>query len=504
MFYAGRGAARGARRPPARARRAGRRPRRAADLELGNDRDRARGHQRALRRRRDRVHRRARPRHDGQARARRREARDPRQGPQRHPGLLPGARARLRAAFDEEGFYRSGDAGRLVDERDPNQGVLFDGRIAEDFKLLTGTWVTAGTLRLRLLSAAKVLSDAVICGHDRDYVAALAWINQAEARKLLGAGRRRRARRPAAAHAPGRRGWPTLEPRPRAPRGGSSACCCWPSRRASMPARSPTRATSTSAPACADAPSRWRCCTARSRPAKIIAPSVVAPDRGYANLGCPARTLPGTRVTYLRFLLQAEPRTACNDRRVGGRSQYRFVAFPVACTAAMDPVDETIVALLREDARRSYLDIGRHVHLSAPAVKRRVDRLERDGVILGYTAIVDPTAFGWNAEAFVDLYCEGDVSGEAIKRAVEPEPGVLSAHTVAGEASALPACPGARHQEPRAGARADPRRQGGQSDSHPGGAVDAVYRRVGAARGSTRSRSRRGALRGRRGRRRSC
>ncbi len=83
------------------------------------------------------------------------------------------------------------------------------------------------------------------------------------------------------------------------------------------------------------------------------------------------------------------------------------------------------------------MDIGHHVHLSAPAVKRRVDRLERDGVILGYTAIVDPTAFGWNAEAFVDLYCDGDVSGEAIKRAVEPEPGVLSAHTVAGEASAL-------------------------------------------------------------------
>jgi feruloyl-CoA synthase len=88
-------------------------------------------------------------------------------------------------AFDEQGFYRSGDAVRLVDEHDPNKGVLFDGRIAEDFKLLTGTWVTAGPLRLRLLSAAGVLSDAVISGHDRDYVAALAWINQAEARKLL-------------------------------------------------------------------------------------------------------------------------------------------------------------------------------------------------------------------------------------------------------------------------------------------------------------------------------
>jgi feruloyl-CoA synthase len=89
-----------------------------------------------------------------------------------------------RAAFDEEGFYRSGDAVRIVDENDPNKGLLFDGRIAEDFKLLTGTWVTAGPLRLALLSAAGVLSDAVLCGHDGEYVAALAWINQAEARKL--------------------------------------------------------------------------------------------------------------------------------------------------------------------------------------------------------------------------------------------------------------------------------------------------------------------------------
>ena len=103
----------------------------------------------------------------------------------------------------------------------------------------------------------------------------------------------------------------------------------------------------------------------------------------------------------------------------------------------MDEVDRTIVALLREDARRSFRDIGAYVHLSAPAVKRRVDRLERDGVLLGYTAVVDPLAFGWHAEAFVDLFCEGDMPGEAIKRAVEGEPGVVSAHTVAGEASAL-------------------------------------------------------------------
>jgi feruloyl-CoA synthase len=91
-----------------------------------------------------------------------------------------------REAFDEEGFYRSGDAARFVDESDPAQGLLFDGRISEDFKLLTGTWVRAGRLRLDLLSAAGVLTDAVICGHDSEYVSALGWLNQAEARKLCG------------------------------------------------------------------------------------------------------------------------------------------------------------------------------------------------------------------------------------------------------------------------------------------------------------------------------
>jgi DNA-binding Lrp family transcriptional regulator len=103
----------------------------------------------------------------------------------------------------------------------------------------------------------------------------------------------------------------------------------------------------------------------------------------------------------------------------------------------IDEVDRLIVALLRENARRSFKDIGERVNLSAPAVKRRVDRLEREGVILGYTAVVDNHAFGWHAEAFVDLFCEGRMPGESIKRAVEGEPGVVSAHTVAGEASAM-------------------------------------------------------------------
>ena len=103
----------------------------------------------------------------------------------------------------------------------------------------------------------------------------------------------------------------------------------------------------------------------------------------------------------------------------------------------IDAIDRKIVSLLRENARRSFADIGGHVHLSAPAVKRRVDRLERDGVIRGYAAVIDPEAFGWHVEAFVDLFCDGRMPGDSIRRAVAKEPGVASAHTVAGEASAM-------------------------------------------------------------------
>ncbi|RQR68776.1 feruloyl-CoA synthase [Burkholderia sp. Bp9010] len=77
-------------------------------------------------------------------------------------------------AFDEERFYCIGDAGRLADPSDPNSGVIFDGRIAEDFKLTTGTWVSVGTLRVRIVSAFHpYVHDAVITGHDRDEVGLL-------------------------------------------------------------------------------------------------------------------------------------------------------------------------------------------------------------------------------------------------------------------------------------------------------------------------------------------
>lgn len=88
-------------------------------------------------------------------------------------------------AFDDEGFFRSGDAVLLVDPDDPAQGLMFDGRLAEDFKLITATWVRVGKLRTNLVSAAGILSDAVICGQGAAYVGALAWLNETEARRLV-------------------------------------------------------------------------------------------------------------------------------------------------------------------------------------------------------------------------------------------------------------------------------------------------------------------------------
>jgi feruloyl-CoA synthase len=74
----------------------------------------------------------------------------------------------------------------LAEPGDPNAGLVFRGRIAEDFKLATGTFVRVGALRTALLSAAPVLSDAVITGEERPWVGALAWLNLAEARRQLG------------------------------------------------------------------------------------------------------------------------------------------------------------------------------------------------------------------------------------------------------------------------------------------------------------------------------
>jgi feruloyl-CoA synthase len=105
----------------------------------------------------------------------------------RGPMVTPGYFGRpdlTAAAFDEDGFYRSGDAVAPADPADPNAGLVFRGRIAEDFKLATGTFVRVGAVRTALLSALPMLSDAVIAGEGRDCVCALAWLNAAEARAL--------------------------------------------------------------------------------------------------------------------------------------------------------------------------------------------------------------------------------------------------------------------------------------------------------------------------------
>src|ERR1044072_6563712 len=103
----------------------------------------------------------------------------------------------------------------------------------------------------------------------------------------------------------------------------------------------------------------------------------------------------------------------------------------------MDDIDRQIVALLSQDARRSFQSIGLRVSLSAPGVKRRVDRLEADGVIRRYTARVYPGSFGWTTHALVALYCEGWIAAAEVREAVERHPVVEAAYTVAGEASAV-------------------------------------------------------------------
>ena len=108
----------------------------------------------------------------------------------RGPNVTPGYWKRpdlTAAAFDAEGFYQPGDAVRLADAADPDRGIVFDGRLAEDFKLLSGTWVHVGALRVAVLAAASpVLQDAVIAGADRAEIALLAWLNLAGCRALIG------------------------------------------------------------------------------------------------------------------------------------------------------------------------------------------------------------------------------------------------------------------------------------------------------------------------------
>ena len=106
----------------------------------------------------------------------------------RGPSITPGYWRQpelTQAAFDEEGFYRTGDSMQFIDPANAEQGLEFDGRITEDFKLTTGTWVSVGPLRARVVAAwSPFVQDVVITGHGRDTVGALVFPNVEACRSL--------------------------------------------------------------------------------------------------------------------------------------------------------------------------------------------------------------------------------------------------------------------------------------------------------------------------------
>src|SRR5215207_9202375 len=96
----------------------------------------------------------------------------------------------------------------------------------------------------------------------------------------------------------------------------------------------------------------------------------------------------------------------------------------------VDGIDHHIVSCLLTNARASYAEIGSQVGLSAPAVKRRVDKLLDTGVLRGFTAVVDPEQLGWGTEAFVEVHCRGNVTPHDIQQRLEPMAEVMAAYTV--------------------------------------------------------------------------
>ena len=239
---------------------------RSDDLVMGHDRDLAAVDRRAFPHRTRRPDRRAGARRRAQARG----GRDKLEVRVRGPHVTPGYWKRpdlTRAAFDEDGFYKPGDAVRFADPNDPAKGIVFDGRLTEDFKLTTGTWVAMGALRVGALAAASpALQDAVIAGENR-HVHRHARL--AQRRRLPQAHRLRGpldelARHPAVREHVGR-----ALARWNAEHRGSSEriarVLLLPDRRRSTPTRSPTRATSISGSRSSGVRPTWSACSRPSR-----------------------------------------------------------------------------------------------------------------------------------------------------------------------------------------------------------------------------------------------
>jgi Lrp/AsnC family transcriptional regulator, leucine-responsive regulatory protein len=108
-----------------------------------------------------------------------------------------------------------------------------------------------------------------------------------------------------------------------------------------------------------------------------------------------------------------------------------------ATIVRIDATDSKILQLLVADGRRTYGDIGRHVSLSTPAVKRRVDRLRQSGVLRGFTAVVDHSALGSATEALVELFYAPGTLLDEVTRRLETHPEVVEAWSVTGEADAI-------------------------------------------------------------------
>ncbi len=103
----------------------------------------------------------------------------------------------------------------------------------------------------------------------------------------------------------------------------------------------------------------------------------------------------------------------------------------------MDAADRQIIALLLEDGRRTYDDIARRVSLSAPAVKRRVDRLRATGALRGFTAVVDHSALGSHTEALIELFYARGTPLDEVAEMLRRYPEVVEAWSVTGDADAI-------------------------------------------------------------------
>lgn len=103
----------------------------------------------------------------------------------------------------------------------------------------------------------------------------------------------------------------------------------------------------------------------------------------------------------------------------------------------IDDIDHKILVQLQDDGRRSFGALGAAVGLSAPAVKRRVDRLRDTGVIDRFTITVDPRVLGWTIEAFIEVFCAPRTPSHRIRDALAGHPEIVSAFTITGDADAL-------------------------------------------------------------------